>query len=148
HGRAYRLGRAHVEELAAEMDLSGARHGILLTEGRALREALATASQHGIEIIDGRRLWSLLRPYMPTATRVQVNAWADTRARTESWGVILAAMVLGGVAAVWAPALYGMLGAGEQAAAAPVQAPPPASPLPAEPEPLPEDRSEERRVGQ
>src|SRR5690606_24281332 len=50
HGRAYRLGRAHVEELAAEMDLSGARHGILLTEGRALREALATASQHGIEI--------------------------------------------------------------------------------------------------
>src|SRR5690606_13597896 len=139
HGRAYRLGRAHVEELAAEMDLSGARHGILLTEGRALRDALAAASQHGIEIIDGRRLWSLLRPYMPTAMRVEVNVWADTRARTESWAVILAALVLGGVAAVWAPALYGMLGAGEQTAAAPVQAAPPASPLPAEPGPLPED---------
>lgn len=143
HGLAYRLGRGHVEELAGEMDLAGARHGILLTEGRAMREALAAAAQHGIEVIEGRRLWSLLRPYMPAQTRVQVVAEADTRARTEGWVVVLAALVLGGAAVTWGPALQqrvaGMLPAGEAPAGVQAPAATPASPLPAEPEPLPED---------
>ncbi len=141
HGRAYRLGRAHVEELAGEMDLAGARYGILLTEGRAMRESLSAAAGHGIEIIDGRRLWPLLRPYVPVETRVEVNAASDTRARTEAWLLVLAALVLGVSAAVWGPQLRQKLAAPATTpqAAAPAQSTVPASLLPAEPEPLPED---------
>ncbi len=40
HGMAYRLGASSVDELARAMDLAGAHHGILLTEGRAERDAL------------------------------------------------------------------------------------------------------------
>ena len=60
HGMAYQLGASSVEELASAMHLAGARNGILLTEGRAGRDALAAAAGYGIEVIDGRRLWHLL----------------------------------------------------------------------------------------
>lgn len=143
HGRAYRLGRAHVEELAAEMDLAGARHGILLTEGRARREALTAAAQRGIEIIEGRRLWPLLRPYLPTETRAQVDAVADTRARAECGLVILLALLVSAAAVTWGPTLQQrmaqMSASSGPMPGAPAPAAGAASLLPAEPEPLPED---------
>ena len=77
HGLAYHLGDNHVRELAEEMEAAGARHGILLTEGRVRARALASAARHGVEVIDGRRLWPLLRPYLSTELRSQVEAGAD-----------------------------------------------------------------------
>lgn len=140
HGLAYRLGRGHVEELAGEMDLAGARHGILLTEGRAMREALSAAVEQDIEVVDGRRLWALVRPHLPAATRAQVEALADTRARTEVWAVILAAVVLGAAAMFLAPSFTpDRPSAREPAPTGAPAAAPAASPLPPEPEPLPED---------
>ena len=48
HGMAYQLGASSVEELASAMHLAGARNGILLTEGRAGRDALTAAAGYGI----------------------------------------------------------------------------------------------------
>lgn len=69
HGMAYRIGMPAIEELVAAMDLAGARRGILLTQGRAEREAHGIAQRNAIEIIDGRQLWPLLKPHMADATR-------------------------------------------------------------------------------
>lgn len=147
HGLAYHLGDNHVRELAEEMEAAGARHGILLTEGRVRARALASAARHGVEVIDGRRLWPLLRPYLSTELRSQVEAGADRRARLESVVAVLAALLLGVATALWGPALgqslAGTLAARREAAAAvPAQPPTEATREPALPAvsgPLPED---------
>ena len=100
HGMAYQLGAASVEELAAAMDLAGARNGILLTEGRAGRDALVAAADHGIEVIDGRRLWPLLKPFMPAPTTTRIVGAADAQARRHTLIALGGSLALGLVVAV------------------------------------------------
>lgn len=65
HGRAYRIGAAAVNELGSAARLASAKGGLLLTEGLVEREGLAAAQRQSIEILDGRTLWPMLKPYMP-----------------------------------------------------------------------------------
>lgn len=105
HGMAYRLGAPSVEELAGAMDLAGARSGILLTQGRAERDALAAAAAHGIEVIDGRRLWPLLKPFMPTDTTQRIETAAQAEAKRHTLIALGASLALGLVVAVLLPRL-------------------------------------------
>ncbi|WP_411851343.1 restriction endonuclease [Stenotrophomonas sp. LGBM10] len=76
HGRAYRIGTAAVNELGAAARLAGARGGILITEGRVERDGRLAADKQGVEVLDGRLLWPLLKPYLPgdMEARVQTGA--------------------------------------------------------------------------
>ena len=100
HGMAYQLGASSVEELASAMHLAGARNGILLTEGRAGRDALAAAAGYGIEVIDGRRLWHLLKPFMPAATTTRIVTMADAQAKRHTFIALGGALALGLVVTV------------------------------------------------
>ena len=114
HGMAYRLGESSVEELAGAMDLAGARSGILLTEGHAERDALAAAAAHGIEVIDGKRLWPLLKPFLPADTTGRIESDARAQAKRHTTIALGGALALGLVVAVLLPRLES---AGEQAPA-------------------------------
>ena len=100
HGMAYQLGASSVEELASAMHLAGARNGILLTEGRAGRDALTAAAGYGIEVIDGRRLWHLLKPFMPAATTARIVSMADAQAKRHTLIALGGALALGLVVTV------------------------------------------------
>ncbi|MBE2293048.1 MAG: restriction endonuclease [Xanthomonadales bacterium] len=133
HGMAYHLGAASVEELASSMDLAGARNGILLTEGRAERDALAAAADRGIEVIDGRRLWQLLKPFMPAETTARIVGAANAQARRHTLIALGGSLALGLVVAVL-PLHLDPAGPVEPSAAA-VPARDPASTVPASAEP-------------
>ena len=105
HGMAYRLGESSVEELAGAMDLAGARSGILLTEGHAERDALAAAAAHGIEVIDGKRLWPLLKPFLPADTTGRIESDARAQAKRHTTIALGGALALGLVVAVLLPRL-------------------------------------------
>jgi len=95
HGMAYRIQASNIRELASEMDMAGATSGILLTQGRADREALSAAQRAGVEIIDGRRLWQLLKPFLAVATTRRIVDQADAQARRHSVIAVMGALVLG-----------------------------------------------------
>lgn len=124
HGMAYRIQASHIDELAAEMDLAGAASGMLLTEGRADRDALAAAAQRGVEIIDSRRLWALLKPFMPADTTRRITADATAQAKRHSLIAVLASLVLGLLVAVLLPQLRAGGENAPAAAPAATQAPP------------------------
>ncbi len=65
HGLAYRIGTAAINELGAAARLAGARGGILITEGLVDGDGQAIAEKQSVEVLDGRRLWPLLSPYLP-----------------------------------------------------------------------------------
>ncbi|MFK3844325.1 MULTISPECIES: restriction endonuclease [Stenotrophomonas] len=65
HGLAYRIGTAAINELGAAARLAGARGGILITEGLVDGDGQAIAEKQAVEVLDGRRLWPLLSPYLP-----------------------------------------------------------------------------------
>lgn len=133
HSTAYHLGAANVQELAASMDLAGARSGILLTEGHADREALAAAAERGIELIDRRRLWPLLKPFMPEATVEHIVGMATAQARRHSMIALGGSLALGLVVAVL-PMRWGESPAADAAVvAAPAQSEDPAAPALQEP---------------
>lgn len=131
HGMAYRLGVGSVDELAGAMDLAGARSGILLTEGRAEREALAAAADRGIEVIDGRRLWPLLKPYLPLDTTRRIVDAANAQAKRHTFIALGGALVLGLLVAIVLP----QLGSGSDAAPAAATRPAAAAPVAAAPAP-------------
>jgi hypothetical protein len=107
HGMAYQIQSSHVEELAGEMDLAGARSGMLLTEGKADRGAFAAAQSRHIEIIDGRRLWTLLKPFMPADSVDRIESGARAQAKRHSLIAVLAAITLGALAGLAWPGSSG-----------------------------------------
>ncbi|WP_372014156.1 restriction endonuclease [Pseudoxanthomonas sp. 10H] len=119
HGLAYRLGASSVDELVGAMDLAGARNGILLTQGHAERDALAAASMHGIEVIDGRRLWPLLKPFLQAETTSGIEVAARAQAKRQTGLAVAGALALGLAVAVLLPRL--------QAPSAERASPPPAT---------------------
>lgn len=116
HGLAYRIGTAAINELGAAARLAGARGGILITEGLVDGDGQAIAEKQAVEVLDGRRLWPLLSPYLPG----DIESGVKNAARHEAIRRI--------VIAAFASSTLGLLvGMGYQtvqvAAPAPVQAP-------------------------
>ncbi|MBB2757898.1 UNVERIFIED_ORG: hypothetical protein GGR68_001996 [Xanthomonas campestris] len=96
HGRGYRIGVAAVNELGAMARLAGAGGGVMVTEGRMEREGLAAAEKQSIEVLDGVRLWPLLKPYLPGDVETGVVGMARRRAIRHSLiaGAALATLAL------------------------------------------------------
>ncbi|WP_115527548.1 restriction endonuclease [Xanthomonas arboricola] len=105
HGRGYRIGVAAVNELGAMARLAGAGGGMMVTEGRMEREGLAAAEKQSIEVLDGTRLWPLLKPYLPGDVETGVVNTARRRAIRHSIiaGAALATLALLAVLALRPP---------------------------------------------
>lgn len=132
HGRGYRIGVAAVNELGAMARLAGAGGGVMVTEGRMEREGLAAAEKQSIEVLDGVRLWPLLKPYLPGDVETGVVGMARRRAIRHSLiaGAALATLALVAVLALQpvqppAPAQQAAVVAAPGAAAAVAATPPP-----------------------
>lgn len=134
HGRGYRIGVAAVNELGAMARLAGAGGGVMVTEGRIEREGIAAADKQSIEVLDGTRLWPLLKPYLPGDVETGVVGMARHRAIRHSViaGAALATLALGAVLALQPTAPEA---APTQTAAAPP--PPVAAPVRAAPSAAP-----------
>jgi hypothetical protein len=136
HGRAYRIGRAAVNELGAAARLAGARGGILITEGMVERDGRSTADKQNVEVLDGALLWPMLQPYLPgdVETRVKHAARREAVRRISIAG--LGSLTLGLL--VGMGYLTSRLDQAAQApapASAPVQAATPPAPTPSAPAP-------------
>ncbi|MDO7943597.1 restriction endonuclease [Xanthomonas euvesicatoria pv. eucalypti] len=106
HGRGYRIGVAAVNELGAMARLAGANGGVMVTEGRMEREGIAAAEKQSIEVLDGVRLWPLLKPYLPGDVEAGVVGAARRRAIRHSIiaGAALATLAVMAVLALRPPA--------------------------------------------
>ncbi|MCI2246099.1 restriction endonuclease [Xanthomonas sp. PPL568] len=105
HGRAYRIGSAAVNELGAAARLMGAQGGILITEGKVQRDGIAAAEKQAVEILDGRRIWPMLKPYLPSELEDGVIGASRRRAQRHIAIAGLASLALGVVVGVGAMAL-------------------------------------------
>ncbi|MCW0400177.1 hypothetical protein NB688_002274 [Xanthomonas sacchari] len=105
HGRAYRIGSAAVNELGAAARLMGAQGGILITEGKVQRDGIAAAEKQAVEILDGPRIWPLLKPYLPSELEDGVIGASRRRAQRHIAIAGLASLALGVVTGVGALAL-------------------------------------------
>jgi len=138
HGRAYRIGRAAVNELGAAARLAGARGGILITEGMVERDGRSTADKQSVEVLDGSLLWPMLQPYLPGDVETRVKHEARREAVRRISIAALGSLTLGLL--VGMGYLTSRLDQAAQApapvtaAAPPTAAPPaPAAPAPAQP---------------
>ncbi|AZR23356.1 restriction endonuclease [Xanthomonas vasicola] len=106
HGRGYRIGVAAVNELGAMARLAGANGGVMVTEGRMEREGIAAAEKQSVEVLDGTRLWPLLKPYLPGDVEAGVVGTARRRAIQHSIiaGAALATLAVMAVLALRPPA--------------------------------------------
>jgi len=95
HGRAYRIGAAAVNELGAALRLAGAQGGVLITEGKVEREGDAQAERQSIEILDGRRIWPVLKPYLDPEQENRILRHAKRRAQRHTGIAALASLTLG-----------------------------------------------------
>jgi len=125
HGRAYRIGAAAVNELGAALRLAGAQGGVLITEGKVEREGLAAADRQAVEILDGRRIWPVLKPYLPAEIENRIVQSARRRAQRHTGIAALASLTLGLVVGL------GYLSSHPPAVSAPVAAIAPPQPRPA-----------------
>lgn len=105
HGRAYRIGSAAVNELGAAARLMGAQGGILITEGKVQRDGIAAAEKQAVEILDGRRIWPMLKRYLPSELEDGVIGASRRRAQRHIAIAGLASLALGVVTGVGALAL-------------------------------------------
>ncbi|HVJ36965.1 MAG TPA: restriction endonuclease, partial [Stenotrophomonas sp.] len=95
HGRAYRIGAAAVNELGTALRLAGAQGGVLITEGKVEREGLVAADKQAVEILDGRRIWPVLKPYLPAEVENRIVHTARRRAQRHTGIAALASLTLG-----------------------------------------------------
>lgn len=95
HGSAYRIGSAAVDELAAEVRLLGANGGILVTQGLLDKSGREKADKHGIEVLDGDRLWPMVKPQVEPALRSRLVGTARARAYRHIGIAWLGAITLG-----------------------------------------------------
>ncbi len=123
HGRAYRIGSAAVNELGAAARLMGAQGGILITEGKVQRDGIAAAEKQAVEILDGPRIWPMLKPYLPSELEDGVIGASRRRAQRHIAIAGLASLALGVVTGVGALALQQPA---EPPAAVATSVPPPA----------------------
>lgn len=95
HGSAYRIGSAAVDELGTEIRLLGAKGGILVTEGLLDKGGRDKADRHGIEVLDGSRLWPEVRPLIDPVLGKRLAAAASARAYRHIGIAWLGAITLG-----------------------------------------------------
>ena len=126
HGLAYRIGTAAVNELGAVARLSGAKGGLLITEGRVERDGLAAAEKQSVEVLDGPRLWPLLQPYLPAEIETRVRSTARLEALRRIAISALGAVTLGLLVGLGLQGLHV-----ETSTAAVDSTPPPAAAAPA-----------------
>ncbi|WP_303635952.1 restriction endonuclease [Stenotrophomonas tuberculopleuritidis] len=126
HGLAYRIGTAAVNELGAAARLSGARGGVLITEGRVERDGSGAAEKQAVEVLDGPRLWPLLQPYLPADIETRIRASARHEALRRIAIAALGAVTLGLLVGL---GLQGLRMEDPAAAPAPRVAAPPAAPV-------------------
>lgn len=100
HGSAYRIGSAAVDELAAESRLLGANGGILVTQGMLDKGGREKAEKHGIEVLDGDRLWPEIKPMVEPALRNRLIGNAKARAYRHIGIAWLGAITLGAACAL------------------------------------------------
>jgi len=137
HGRAYRIGSAAVNELGAAARLMGAQGGILVTEGKVQRDGIAAADKQSVEILDGRRIWPMLKRYLPSELEDGVVGASRRRAQRHIAIAALACVTLGLIVGLGGLALQ-QRRADAAIAAAPAPAlPTAASPAPVAPAPAP-----------
>ena len=125
HGLAYRIGVAAINELGATSRLAGARGGILITEGLVDSEGQAVAEKQAVDVLDGRRLWPLLSPYLPGDIESGVKSAARHEAIRRIVIAAFASSTLGLLAGMGYQTLHGELEAPVPAQA--VQPPAPAA---------------------
>lgn len=132
HGRAYRIGSAAVNELGAAARLMGAQGGILVTEGKVQRDGIAAADKQSVEILDGRRIWPMLKRYLPSELEDAVIGASRRRAQRHTAIAALAAVTLGLLVGLGGLALQQHSADAASVAALPVTAQPkPAAAAPA-----------------
>lgn len=135
HGRAYRIGSAAVNELGAAARLMGAQGGILVTEGKVQRDGIAAADKQSVEILDGRRIWPMLKRYLPSELEDGVIGASRRRAQRHTAIAALAALTLGLLVGLSGLALQQR--SADAASAATLPAPAAPAPAPATPSPTP-----------
>lgn len=106
HGSAYRIGSVLVDELAANVRLSGAAGGILTTEGKMEKSGHEAALKHNIEVLDGPRLWQEAKPCLEPALRDEIVGTASRRAQRHIAIAWLGAILLGALTLVAGSSLY------------------------------------------
>lgn len=138
HGRAYRIGSAAVNELGAAARLMGAQGGILITEGKVQRDGIAAADKQSVEILDGRRIWPMLKPYLPSELEDGVIGASRRRAQRHTAIAALAALTLGLLVGLGGLALQQRSADAASSAALPAPGTPaPPAPAPAASAPAP-----------
>ncbi len=138
HGRAYRIGRAAVNELGAAARLAGARGGILITEGMVERDGRSTADKQSVEVLDGSLLWPMLQPYLPGDVETRVKHEARREAVRRISIAALGSLTLGllvGMGYLTSRLDQAAQAPAPAAAAAPPTATPPAPAAPASAQP-------------
>jgi hypothetical protein len=94
-GTAYRLIEANIREFANTVQQRGAQRGLLLTLGTADTAADAIAESAGVQVLDGRSLWTMVRPFMPPATLGLVRNQAAARTRKGLWTGVAGSLLAG-----------------------------------------------------
>lgn len=150
-GLGSQMGADAVDRMARAVRLSEARGGVLATLGRFTPEARKL--DHGVELIDGRELWPLVEPVLPSSLLDDARASALAQTRRERMLGWLASLLLG-MALAW---LLAPLFASDPSptmgpagsTAAPASQAPAEAPLPALPDDLlrPVELSEEEQRG-
>ncbi|WP_309920706.1 restriction endonuclease [Xanthomonas sp. 1678] len=135
HGRAYRIGSAAVNELGAAARLMGAQGGILVTEGKVQRDGIAAADKQSVEILDGRRIWPMLKRYLPSELEDGVIGASRRRAQRHTAIAALAALTLGLLVGLGGLALQQRNADAASSAALPAPGTTPAPTAPAAPAP-------------
>lgn len=84
HGTSYCLGAAAATEFFSTLRLRGAHRGILATLG-TLEPGTAAAAGNSIELIDGARLWSMVRDFVGEPLLASIRAEAAAGSRRGLW---------------------------------------------------------------
>lgn len=90
HGAGYVLTQHAINEFANAMALRGATGGWMTTLGEVSAENRALARRHAIEVLDGRTLWSEIRPLLEAQQVAAIAGTSRQRASRQlaiAWGV-------------------------------------------------------------
>lgn len=110
HGTAYRLGEANVREFSNNLQMRGARRGILITLGTVEATAWTLAESSDVRLIDGASLWLMVRPFLPPEVTAAVGRQAAQSIRRGLWTGAVASAVAAGLVMVVSSVLPGNSG--------------------------------------
>jgi restriction system protein len=125
----YRVSGKHVEEMRKAVRMHGAAGGVIATLGRIDVPARPTSER--IELVDGRALWELIAPLLPTGLSEHIDEQAHRQERNWLLAIWATAFVAGFAVAIAAGLVRGDRSPGAGASTAhSVVAPPADAPDP------------------